>query len=75
MRVTGFDVIDHSYEDGCWSDNIGIDKLPKREQTKLEDTNWPEDAGWECADSDTYFHGPLTIVKVSDNYPHEEITD
>ncbi len=62
LRVTSLDVSDHSFEDGCWTDNIGIDKLPKKEQKLLEEFIWPEDAGWEFVDNETYIHGEVTVT-------------
>jgi hypothetical protein len=67
--------IDHEYTDGCWSDYIDLDELPKRERTKLEEAFWPEDAGWEFYESETNFYGDLTVTQVSDSYPYNEIDE
>jgi hypothetical protein len=72
LCVDQFNVLDHAYDDGCWSDMIGVDTLPKREQKKLEEFHYDE-GEWECVDSETYFHGDLTITEVTDEYPYDEI--
>ena len=75
LDVGQFHEIDHSYEDGSWSDYVGLDELSKKEQKLFSESNWPEDAGWECVDSETFFHGDVTVTQVSDSYPYSEISE
>ena len=75
LDVGQFHEIDHSYEDGCWSDYVGLDELSKKEQRLFSESDWPEDAGWECVESETFFHGDVTVTQVSDSYPYSEISE
>ena len=59
--------IDHSLNDGCWSDRSGVDELSKKEQKLLEASEfYPEEAGWECVDCEIVFYGPVEIEEVAD---------
>lgn len=74
LHVNMLSELDHSYDDGCWSEDK-IDDLPEEEQELLGETYSPEDAGWDCVDSDTYFHGELSVTRVRSRYPYDEIDD
>ena len=59
--------MDHSLNDGCWTDRVGVENLSKKEQKLLEATTfYPEEAGWECSDCEIVFYGPVEIEEVAD---------
>ena len=59
--------MDHNLNDGCWTDRVGVEELSKKEQKLLENTmHYPEEAGWECADCEIVFYGPVEIEEVAD---------
>ncbi len=65
LCVTDLGIIDHSYDDGCWSDREVTTKISKKEQELLDEAWHPQDAGWEYSDDgETYFHGDLEVTNL-----------
>lgn len=67
LNVSELDIIDHSFEDGCWTDTMveNDEELPEEEEDLLSEAGpWLEDAGYDYNDSEVFFHGPLEIEEV-----------
>ena len=66
------DVIDHSFDDGCWADWEFPDDMDEEEQEQIQEA-YDEDyddglyeLGWECNDTEVWFSGPLELEVEND---------
>ena len=65
LNVSELGILDHSFEDGCWTDVRWDDEIPEEEEELLEEAGyWLEDAGYTYSDDEIYFYGPLEIEEV-----------
>ena len=66
------DVIDHSFDDGCWADWEFPDDMDEEEQEQIlvaYDENYDDglyELGWECNDTEVWFSGPLELEVEND---------
>ena len=66
------DVIDHSFDDGCWADWEFPDDMDEEEQEQIQEA-YDEDyddglyeLGRECNDTEVWFSGPLELEVEND---------
>ena len=66
------DVMDHSFDDGCWADWEFPDDMDEEEQEQIQEA-YDEDyddglyeLGWECNDTEVWFSGPLELEVEND---------
>ena len=61
------DVVDHSYDDGCWADWEFPDDMDEEEQERLQEIyeeeydEGLENEGWTLDESEVWFSGPLLV--------------
>ena len=72
LMIYDYDVVDHSFDDGCWIDFHYDDEITEEEREAIE-TAWEEDwyegieaLGWSEGDSEVWFLGQLEVEELSD---------
>lgn len=66
------EVIDHSFDDGCWEEWEFPDDMDEDEQQQIEeayDENYDDgllELGWDNDDTEVWFSGPLEIEEEND---------
>ena len=78
LMIYDYDVIDHSFDDGCWIDFNYDDEIDQDERDAIE-TAWEEDwyeglesLGWHEGDSEVWFHGELEVEELPEEDGIEE---
>lgn len=73
LMIYDYDVVDHSFDDGCWIDFNYDDEIDQDERDAIENA-WEEDwyegieaLGWVEGDSEVWFLGQLEVEEVLDD--------
>ena len=70
LMIYDYDVVDHSFDDGCWIDFNYDDEIDQDERDAIE-TAWEEDwyegleaLGWHEDESEVWFNGQLEVEEL-----------
>jgi hypothetical protein len=73
LMIYDYDVIDHSFDDGCWIDFNYDDEIDQDERDAIENA-WEEDwyegleaLGWSEDESEVWFHGDLEVEELTED--------
>lgn len=72
LMIYDYDVVDHSFDDGCWIDFEYDDELTEEEQAAFENAfneDWYEGveaAGWEQDETEVIFYGELEVEEINE---------
>ena len=72
LMIYDYDVIDHSFDDGCWLEFYYDDEIDQDERDAIENA-WEEDwyegfenLGWNEDESEVWFLGDLEVEELTD---------
>lgn len=72
LMIYDYDVVDHSFDDGCWIDFVYDDEIEQEDRDAIENA-WEEEwyegieaLGWREEDTEVWFNGELEVEEITE---------